>query len=139
VTMEFALNYSRAAEELLCAGKIRVDRFKCPAWQDLVTTVQQLHTVYVHFPLLVGLGIGDVMMKTVEAILLAICVLLVIKLTTFSVIERYSEIGTLRALGFSRAEIVFQFDPSIEYAIHMEELFQSIHQEEPKKGPDGGE
>jgi putative ABC transport system permease protein len=50
-----------------------------------------------------------VMMKTVEAILLAICVLLVIKLTTFSIIERYSEIGTLRALGFSRADIVFQF------------------------------
>jgi hypothetical protein len=51
----------------------------------------------------------DVMMKTVEAILLAICVLLVVKLTTFSIIERYSEIGTLRALGFSRADIVFQF------------------------------
>jgi len=27
-------------------------------------------------------------------------------------------------------EIMFQFDPSIEYAIHMEELIQSIHQEE---------
>jgi ribosome-binding factor A len=26
-------------------------------------------------------------------------------------------------------EIMFQFDPSIEYAIHMEELIQSIHQE----------
>jgi len=51
----------------------------------------------------------DVMMKSVEAILLAICVLLVIKLTTFSIIERYSEIGTLRAIGFSRADIVFQF------------------------------
>jgi ribosome-binding factor A len=24
---------------------------------------------------------------------------------------------------------MFQFDPSIEYAIHMEELIQSIHQE----------
>lgn len=33
-------------------------------------------------------------------------------------------------------EIMFQFDPSIEYAIHMEELIQSIHQE---KGPDGDE
>ncbi len=33
-------------------------------------------------------------------------------------------------------EITFQFDPSIEYAIHMEELIQSIHQEE---GPDGEE
>ncbi|NWG02771.1 MAG: 30S ribosome-binding factor RbfA [Syntrophaceae bacterium] len=27
-------------------------------------------------------------------------------------------------------EIVFQFDPSIEYAIHMEELIQRIHHEE---------
>jgi hypothetical protein len=51
----------------------------------------------------------DVMMKTLEAILLAICVLLVVKLTTFSIIERYSEIGTLRALGFTRADITFLF------------------------------
>ena len=51
----------------------------------------------------------DVMMRAVEAILIAICVLLVIKLTTFSIIERYSEIGTMRALGFSRADIAFQF------------------------------
>ena len=51
----------------------------------------------------------DVMMKTVEAILLAICVLLVVKLTTFSIIERYSEIGTMRALGFSRSDIALQF------------------------------
>jgi ribosome-binding factor A len=33
-------------------------------------------------------------------------------------------------------EIMFQFDPSIEYAIHMEELIQSIHQE---KRPEGNE
>ncbi len=51
----------------------------------------------------------DVMMKAVETILLAICVLLVIKLTTFSIIERYSEIGTMRAIGFSRWDIVFLF------------------------------
>jgi ribosome-binding factor A len=31
-------------------------------------------------------------------------------------------------------EILFQFDPSIEYAIHMEELIQSIHQEKEPKG-----
>jgi uncharacterized protein (UPF0276 family) len=57
--MEFAVNYSRAAVELLHAGKIRVERFKCPAWQDLVSTIQRTHPVYIHFPLLVGLGIGD--------------------------------------------------------------------------------
>jgi hypothetical protein len=51
----------------------------------------------------------DVAMKTVEAILLAICVLLVVKLTTFSIIERYSEIGTMRAIGFTRADIALQF------------------------------
>ena len=33
-------------------------------------------------------------------------------------------------------EIMFQFDPSIEYAIHMEKLIQSIRQ---GKGPDGDE
>jgi ribosome-binding factor A len=33
-------------------------------------------------------------------------------------------------------EIMFQFDPSIEYAIQMEELIQSIHR---GKGPDGNE
>jgi putative ABC transport system permease protein len=51
----------------------------------------------------------DVAMKAVESILLGICVLLVVKLTTFSIIERYSEIGTLRAIGFSRSDIAFQF------------------------------
>jgi ribosome-binding factor A len=35
-------------------------------------------------------------------------------------------------------EIVFQFDPSIEYAIHMEELMQSIHQEKESKGDEEG-
>ena len=33
-------------------------------------------------------------------------------------------------------EIMFQFDPSIEYAIHMEELIQGIHL---KREADGGE
>jgi len=33
-------------------------------------------------------------------------------------------------------EITFQFDPSVEYAIHMEEVIQSIHQ---KKEPNGDE
>jgi putative ABC transport system permease protein len=51
----------------------------------------------------------DVMLKALEGILLAICVLLVVKLTTFSIIERYSEIGTLRAIGFSRSDIALQF------------------------------
>ena len=61
-------------------------------------------------PIMAEIVVGfDVMMKSVEAILLLICVLLVVKLTTFSIIERYSEIGTMRALGFTRADITFQF------------------------------
>jgi ribosome-binding factor A len=35
-------------------------------------------------------------------------------------------------------EIMFQFDPSIEYAIHMEKLIQSIHEEKGREeGRDG--
>jgi len=48
-------------------------------------------------------------LRFVEAVLLAICILLVVKLTSFAVLERYGEIGTLRAIGFGRADIVFQF------------------------------
>ena len=33
-------------------------------------------------------------------------------------------------------EIIFQFDPSVEYAIHVEELIQSLHR---GKEPNGGE
>jgi ribosome-binding factor A len=36
-------------------------------------------------------------------------------------------------------EIMFQFDPSIEYAIHMEELIQSIHQEKGSEGNEEGD
>jgi uncharacterized protein (UPF0276 family) len=57
--MKLAVNYSHPAAELLRMGKIQVDCFKCPAWPDLVATVQDMHPVYVHFPLKVGLGIGD--------------------------------------------------------------------------------
>jgi ribosome-binding factor A len=35
-------------------------------------------------------------------------------------------------------EIVFQFDPSIEYAIHMEELIRSIHQGKEPNGDEEG-
>ncbi|MBN2440112.1 MAG: FtsX-like permease family protein [Spirochaetales bacterium] len=51
----------------------------------------------------------DILMKVVEGILLIICILLVVKLTTFSIIERYKEIGTMRAIGFSQGNIIFQF------------------------------
>ncbi len=36
-------------------------------------------------------------------------------------------------------DITFQFDPSIEYAIHMEELIQSIHHEKEPRGEEEGD
>jgi uncharacterized protein (UPF0276 family) len=57
--MEFAVNYSHATADLLRKGKIEIDRFKCPAWPDLVGRAQGLHEVYVHFPLVVGSGSGN--------------------------------------------------------------------------------
>lgn len=45
------------------------------------------------------------------------------------------ELGRRLRLRYT-PEIVFQFDPSVEYAIHMEELIQSIHQ---GKEPNGNE
>jgi len=75
----------------------RHPRLKVVSWREYAPIMSEIVTGF------------DVMMKTVEAILLAICVLLVVKLTTFSIIERYSEIGTMRALGFTRADIALQF------------------------------
>jgi uncharacterized protein (UPF0276 family) len=59
--MLFAVNYSAAAERLLDEGRIAFDRFKCPAWPDLVARVSERHRVHVHFPLLAGAGQGDVL------------------------------------------------------------------------------
>ena len=36
-------------------------------------------------------------------------------------------------------QIMFQFDPSIEYAIHMEELIKSLHQEKEPHGEEEGD
>lgn len=57
--MKLAVNYSHAAADLLRDEKIQLDYFKCPAWPDLVATVQEIHPTFVHFPLKVGSGIGD--------------------------------------------------------------------------------
>jgi uncharacterized protein (UPF0276 family) len=57
--MQFAVNYSREAADLVRSGQIQVDHFKCPAWPELIATVQKVRPAYVHFPLVVGLGIGD--------------------------------------------------------------------------------
>jgi uncharacterized protein len=52
--MEFALNYSPEAAELLHAGRITIDRFKCPDWPDLIAAAAALRPVYVHYPLRAG-------------------------------------------------------------------------------------
>jgi uncharacterized protein len=52
--MKFAINYSPQAEQLLQAGKIQVDVFKCPSWDDLVPRVHRSHPAYVHFSFLAG-------------------------------------------------------------------------------------
>lgn len=52
--MEFALNYSPQAAELLRAGKIEIDRFKCPPWRDMIVEARQFCKVYVHFDLVAG-------------------------------------------------------------------------------------
>jgi uncharacterized protein (UPF0276 family) len=56
--MEFALNYSHAAAQLLGEGRIQIDCFKCPAWPNLIAKAQGISKIYVHFPLKVGTGIG---------------------------------------------------------------------------------
>jgi uncharacterized protein (UPF0276 family) len=57
--MEFAVNYSPQAAQLLQDHQITFDRFKCAAWDDMIASARQLRPVYVHFPLRIGMGIGD--------------------------------------------------------------------------------
>ncbi len=52
--MQLALNYSPQAEELIDAGRIDIDVFKCPSRPDLIEKAQRLRPVYVHFSLNVG-------------------------------------------------------------------------------------
>ena len=47
------------------------------------------------------------------------------------------ELGRCIRLRYT-PEILFQFDPSIEYAIHMEELIQSIHHDKESNGDEEG-
>jgi uncharacterized protein (UPF0276 family) len=49
--IEFALNYSRPAADLVRDGTVEIDRFKCPDWQYIIDDAAKLRPVYVHFPL----------------------------------------------------------------------------------------
>ena len=52
--MNFAINYSPQAADLLRADEIEIDLFKCPPWRDLIAEASALAPVYVHFPLVAG-------------------------------------------------------------------------------------
>lgn len=52
--MQFALNYSPQAVDLLQSGQITVDRFKCPPWPDLIAAARQHRPVYIHYDLYAG-------------------------------------------------------------------------------------
>ncbi len=57
--MEFALNYSPEAADLVQAGRLEIDYFKCPNWSDIVAQASELRPVNIHFPLKIGRGVGD--------------------------------------------------------------------------------
>lgn len=56
--MEFAVNYSPLLADMIRAGQVKLNCFKCPAWPDLIEEARQLLPVYIHFPLEIGWGRG---------------------------------------------------------------------------------
>jgi uncharacterized protein (UPF0276 family) len=52
--MQFALNYSAPAAELLESGRIQFDLFKCPDWPDVIEKAARQRPVYIHFDLVAG-------------------------------------------------------------------------------------
>jgi len=59
MSMKLAVNYSTPAAHLVRSGVMQTDLFKCPAWPDLLPTVQAVLPAYIHFPLKVGAGKGE--------------------------------------------------------------------------------
>ncbi len=59
MNIQFAANYSVPTADLLRKGIIQLDRFKCPDWPEVIAAAQAIGPVNVHFPFLVGSGIGD--------------------------------------------------------------------------------
>ena len=52
--MRFAVNYSTKAGELVKAGKIECDLFKCPEWEGLLKAATAIKPVYLHLDITVG-------------------------------------------------------------------------------------
>jgi len=59
--MKFAVNYSPLLAELVKAGQVSIDLYKCPAWPGLLVEAQKSLSTYIHFPLSIGLGQGGPM------------------------------------------------------------------------------
>jgi uncharacterized protein len=56
LSMQFAINWSPEAAELLAEGKIDFDLYKCPDWPELIADAQSQKPAYIHFPIVVGRG-----------------------------------------------------------------------------------
>ncbi|MDX2163075.1 MAG: DUF692 family protein [bacterium] len=54
VQMEFSVNWSPQARDLLRAGKIQIDRWKVTDWDSMIADARVDAPVYVHFPLVLG-------------------------------------------------------------------------------------
>lgn len=52
--MLFAINYSTQAAQLVAAGCLQVDRFKCPPWPEMIAEAKTQRPVVVHFNLSAG-------------------------------------------------------------------------------------
>jgi uncharacterized protein (UPF0276 family) len=52
--MRFAVNYSTKASELVKAGKIDFDLFKCPEWDGLLKAAKAVKPVYLHLDITLG-------------------------------------------------------------------------------------
>jgi len=54
--MRFAVNYSTKLAELIKAGKLDCDLFKCPEWEGLLKAASSVKPVYLHLDINVGRG-----------------------------------------------------------------------------------
>lgn len=54
--MRFAVNYSTKLADLIQAGKVDFDLFKCPEWEGLLKAAAAVKPVYLHLDITVGKG-----------------------------------------------------------------------------------
>jgi uncharacterized protein (UPF0276 family) len=55
--MQFAVNYSTQLQNLLEKDHLPVDLIKCPEWDGIIAQSNKFRPVYVHFDILLGLGL----------------------------------------------------------------------------------